>query len=232
MSRHTPRPSPSADEKPRFFRGFGRFSRAGARLASFLLGTVATAFWVPCSGCLVTEEITFEEEPNSPPVILTRSGQPEIGTNVWIDNSTQSEWQLRVQVRDENVDQPLEARWRIQTQDQMQPPFVSRPILGGTEPVRELDIFVDTAGLQLYECHRFELVVSGSFIPDRVEPPFFRIVLDEDDLAYASWEIWEGEGEILTPPESRLKIFDSCTAFEPLLSNETPLGPGAAGAGP
>jgi hypothetical protein len=159
----------------------------------------------------VTEEITFDGEPNLPPVILTRPGEPTIGSIVWVDSSTQSQWTLLVQVRDENVEQTLEARWRIRQQRDMQPPFVSRLIPGGSEPVRDLDIFVDTGGLTPYRCHRFELVVSGSFIPELTEPQFFDVVLpaNRSDIASASWWIWAGQGRD-TPDMNKLEIFDSC----------------------
>lgn len=181
--------------------------------------------WVPCSGCLVTEEFTFEAEPNVPPVLLSVAGEPKIGRIFWIDNSVQSQFELKVQVRDENVEQPLEAHVRIQHQDEMAPawaPPIAVPPAALGNPVRDLNIFIDTEGLQPYTCHLLELVVSGSFFPDVTEPELFQYVLpeDRDDLAFASWLIWEGEGPS-TLPADKLHIIESCEPFADMIGAET-----------
>jgi hypothetical protein len=227
MSRQTPRRASSADENQRVFRRFRGLNGSGARLASSLLGNVVTAIvWLSCGGCLVTDAITFDEEPNLPPIVLSKVGEPEIGSIVWIDKFAMPQWTLGVQVRDENLEQPLEAHWRIRTRDERSPRFHPLPVpsVAGS-PVRDLDLFIDTAGLQDYECHRLELVVSGSFIEGLTDPDSFAFVRPEHlyDLAFASWWIWEGEGRD-TPDASKLMIFDSCDAFEDLMAAEPTLG--------
>ena len=191
--------------------------RAGARLASLFCGTVITALLgVPCSGCLVTEEYTFEGEPDLPPVILGKAGFPEIGKIVWIDN-VRSEWRLQVQVRDENVGQELQAQWRVQHQEDMMPPFVVLDIPVSDGPIRELEIVVNTGNLLEYRCHRLELAVSGRFF-GWPEPEFFgRVPLgDEADVARALWWIFEGQGPDLTPPAQQAAINASCPTVENL----------------
>jgi hypothetical protein len=187
---------------------------------------VATAIlWALCGGCLVTEEIPFDEEPNLPPVILSKPGEPEIGSIIWIDKSALPQWMLRVQVRDENVEQSLEAHFRIRRQIEMYPRFDSLPVPSATgTPLRDLDIFVDTAGLRDYECHRLELVVSGSFIAGLTTPEDFQFVMSEDqsDIAFASWWIWEGEGRD-TPDANRLAVLESCVGFGEYLTAEPTL---------
>jgi hypothetical protein len=159
----------------------------------------------------VTEPITFETEPDLPPVILSKAGEPAIGRIVWIDKSMQSQWLLKAQVRDENVEQELEAHWRIVTEDEPLPEFQSRPVEVADQPVRDLEIYVGTDGLLDYRCHRFELAVSGSFLPFIGRSSFDRVALDdEDDVAYAVWWIWEGEGEALTPDDRKVAISNSC----------------------
>jgi hypothetical protein len=178
--------------------------------------------WVPCGGCLVTEDYTFEAEPNLPPVILSKAGEFAIGDHVWIDKSMLSEWRLQVQVRDENVEQPLEAHWRIVHEGDLTPPFERLPVQVADQPVRELEIFVPTEGLHDYACHSLELAVSGSF-QGFTAPMYFDTVLpgDESDVARAKWWIWEGEGEVLTPPANQLEIFNSCITVTVLTAGET-----------
>jgi hypothetical protein len=129
-------------------------------------------------------------------------------------------------VRDENVDQPLEAHVRIRHEADMVPEWAPPiPVPPSGNPVRDLTIFIDTDGLQFYTCHRLELVVSGSFLPDFIEPGAFQYVLpeDRDDLASAAWWILEGEGSS-TPDADRLRISRSCDAFAVLLAADTVMG--------
>jgi hypothetical protein len=170
----------------------------------------------------VTEEFRYDEEPNLPPTILSVPGWPQINTMHWVDSSTRSEFQLRVQVRDENVDQQLFAHIRIRRLADPTPRFREEEVLRNGMPVRDFDLFIDTTGLQQYECHRLELVVSGSFVRGFNQPLDFDRVPDglSDDRAYASWTILEGEGSN-TPDPEKLKIFNSCDAMENLLAPET-----------
>jgi hypothetical protein len=186
---------------------------------------VATAIlWALCGGCLVTEEIPFDGEPNLPPVILSTPGEPKIGSIVWINKSALPRWMLRVQVRDENVEQPLEAHFRIRRSSEMFAQFDSLPVPSATgTPLRDLDIFVDTASLHDYECHRLELAVSGSFIEEETSPETFQIVTDRSDIAFASWWLWEGEGRD-TPDANKLAVLESCAGFEEYLTAEPTLG--------
>ena len=174
----------------------------------------------PCSGCLVTGKHTFDEEPNSPPVILSKTGQPAIGKIVWIDN-VQPEWRFEVRVRDEDVDDVLEARWRVRHLDDLEPVFESREVRGSGSALRDLEVVVNTANLIEYRCHQLELVVSGSF-PGFTAPEFFDTVLpgDEDDVARAMWTIWEGQGPS-TPPALQGQIAASCETIVNLLGTET-----------
>lgn len=176
---------------------------------------------LPC-GCLVTDKQTFEGQPNSPPVILSKTGQPTIGMIVWIDN-VQPEWQLEVQVRDEDVDQVLQAQWRVWRVDDPDPMFDTLDDIERTgEPIRNLQIRVNTANLVNYRCHRLELLVSGSFI-GFTDPDFFGLVApgDEADVARASWLIWEGQG-LDTPPMQLAEIAQSCETIKGVMPGEAP----------
>jgi len=172
--------------------------------------------WVPCGGCLVTDEFHFQAEPNLPPVFVNRPGEPEIGEHIWIDNSVQSQRRLGVRIRDENVEQELELHWRIRQDREMVPEWAAVPVpTASGNPERDVDIFINADRLPRYTCQRLELVVSGSFIPELIEPEYFAFVVPEDrsDRGFALWWIWEGEG-IDTPDQNWLQIAKSCPALD------------------
>lgn len=222
MSRPTLRNNRLIGQKPGFFRMFPTRPRAGSGLASHPVGTFVTALCVAlCSGCLVTDEITFDDELDLPPVILNKPGfEPKIGGIVWIKKGRLPMWDVDVQVRDENVGQELAAHWRIVHEDDMAPGFSSTELLGGDQPVRDLKFPVQTDDLRDGECHRLELAVSSSFFPFRTAPMYFDFVPEgrEGDVAYAWWWIWEGDGEdSITDSEARTLVA-SCNAIESLLA--------------
>lgn len=170
------------------------------------------------SGCLVTEEITFDEEPDLPTVIVDApASKTPIGRIVWLDKSAQPSWDFVVKVRDENLSQELDAHYRVVTQDNDFPPFDSVELPGGGDSEeRELMLRVKSESLRVGECHRLELAVSAAFLGG-TKPVFFDEVLPgrEDDRAYASWTLWEGPGSMLATDLTRLA--QSCRAIEDLL---------------
>jgi hypothetical protein len=183
---------------------------------------VTALLGVPCGGCLVTGKHHFDEEPNSPPVILSKTGQPPIGSIVWIDN-VQPEWRFQVSVRNEEVDEELKARWRVVHQDETEPMFVERLVtLSAEGELRELEVVVNTANLIENRCHQLDLVVSGSFPALAMTPMNFDTVLmgDEDDVARARWMIWEGQGQATTPSEQLADIARSCPTNEDFINAE------------
>ena len=164
----------------------------------------------PSAGCLVTDEIMFESERNVPPVILDaadRSKAP-IRSHVWIDRSAVPKmWTVAVQVRDENIDQPLVARWRVvnDTEDV----YFDQLDLQPGQLLRDLSITVLTETLLLGKCARLDLVVSGSFIKSN-DPRYFDLTTagTPEDVAYARWWLWEGErGE---SAEAQAELLKSC----------------------
>jgi hypothetical protein len=195
---------------------------AGSRLASFPLSRAAlSAVLVACSGCLVTSTYEIPDPTNVPPIIQDDPASiAKIGSTIWLDSET-PQGTFRVRVRDEDTEQVLDARWRLVQQGVPLPAFTSLPPLPAGPLVRPLDFSV--AGTQLSDgkCHQLELAVSGNFWKDafgedRTDPIYFAEVTPEfeDDLALATWQIWEGKGSTQTTDDEKVRLLDSCNAKE------------------
>ena len=175
-------------------------------------------------GCLVTDQIEFETERNVAPMIFDGpSSVAKIGQTVWIDKASRTMLQLQVKVRDENVNEPLQARWRLVSKGDPVPQFESKDIPVSGEVVRDLAFDVQTGPLRDGECARIELVVSGSF-GKKTNGLYFADTTSEDDsdIDYAFWNIWEGEGQSRTSPEELGRLAASCPTNEMLLTPVTP----------
>ncbi|MDH5676479.1 MAG: hypothetical protein OEZ06_30445 [Myxococcales bacterium] len=188
------------------------------------------------AGCLITEDLRFEEESDVPPVVLdVADTRTPIGSSFWVDfysdTSTSTELKIDVLVRDENVEQDLWARWRVTTKTRMTPDFQPLPLPGDGVLKRDLQITVSQGDFREGECHRLELVVSGSFLdpedPQRgKDPNLFDYTIKADDLGYASWWIWEGTGAGTTEDSKKAALLASCDAIEDLvLSGSTEMQP-------
>lgn len=173
-----------------------------------------------CWGCLVTDKITFPTEPDIPPMILDAPAtDTPIGTTLWVNKATRTEVRLPVQVREDNLTEPLDAHWRVLSAGNDAPPFEVLPLPLG-QLLRDLDVVVQTSSLHMGECHRVELAVSGHFFPN-TKPAFFDLAPSDDEVAHASWTIWEGRGDSQATPEEKAKLIDSCNAIEALLMPAT-----------
>lgn len=214
MSRRTPRSRLAKVMKIPEMHAKPTQVRLGSALASWavrmlLLGLVSG----PGTGCLVTDEIMFENEPDFPPVILDALRPvARIGTHVWIDSSADIKtWPLDVRVHDENILQPLVAHWRVVADDTRKDPSFEEVKLPKGQLVRDLRILVQTEALELGTCHKLELVVSGSFFK-KLDPPYFEAVPDgaEADVAKAVW--WLLEGDMRAGAEEKARLIDTCNA--------------------
>jgi len=212
---------PSEDEKLKQVEALRDWGRLGAALARW--GGVLLCLAPLLPGCLVTDRIEFEVERNVPPVILDKPGtEYPIGEIVWIDrdppvdpSTAPNEWSFDVTVRDENVRDELEARLRVRTDREPNPDFTPNQVVQQTGAVnRTFKVTVDLGQLRTNECHRVELVVSGSFL-DRSEPLFFDVAQPPEDIGEASWIVWEGNGNP-TPAEAQA-ILSSCDAVDDFL---------------
>jgi hypothetical protein len=168
---------------------------------------IAALLTALCSGCLVTEPIDFPETVDYPPEILAGPNGPSIGAIIniiKIDHPTG--WQFTVRVRDQNVNQPLEAHVRIKRSLEDRPVFEPQFVQPGDRPERTLLVQVDTNALTSSRCHQLEIAVSGSF--GEVENGGFdSIPSGSTDLARASWWIWEGDTNVDAVLAS---VADSC----------------------
>lgn len=172
------------------------------------------------SACLVTDEIQFPEDVSYPPTIVDVPGAEIIGAIVWIDleGHPQNEWSFPIRIRDDNVDQTLDARYRVVPGGETLPLWTQDEIAPSGSPVREdYEVKVRFGDLKPGKCHRVELAVSGTFVKrSRPSPGLFHVTTDEDDLALVSWTIWEGTGASATTGEKALLI-DNCEAIDTFL---------------
>ena len=94
-----------------------------------------------------------------------------------------------------NVTEPLEARLRVRTHLNRTPQYKPEQVVQVTGDVdREFTVRFEMGDIKDGECHELQLAVSGSFLHrDPPNPGLFDITDDADDLALASWLIWEGK---------------------------------------
>ena len=171
---------------------------------------------VPLSGCLVTEQITFDEEADLPTVIVDAPGsKTPIGSIVWLDKSAAPSWDFKVKARDENLTQELTAHYRVVTQEDDTPEFESIPLKPVESELRDLTLTVKSETLRVGECHHLQLAVSAAFL-ESTRPVFDAVPPGrENDVAYATWWLWEGPGSMQATDLPRLA--QSCGAIEDLL---------------
>lgn len=205
-------------------RDFLRRSQLGPTLAvarGWTLGFAASVA-VLLSACLVTDPISFPEPESHPPTIIDSPGGVPIGSTFWIDlDEPVNEWELPVRIRDDDVAQALKARHRVRTEDEPEPEWSEVTIAPSGVPLREHKVELFRGDIKQGRCHHVELVVSGSFFPRDDRPAFFDAVLEVDDLASASWTIWEGPGELLTDQTEKALLVDSCDALADFLGQTT-----------
>ncbi len=172
-------------------------------------GALAVVLSALLSGCLVTSEIDFQVEENVPPLVLDKPGEEgTIGSVLWVDIDD-TNWELLVDVRDENIGQPVTARWRVQTEEQDEPEFKQAELAPSGTARRELRITLDQGDLVAGECHRLQLVVSSSFVEGST-PNRFDITSPVEDIGRANWWLWEGMGEASADPDEALRLINSC----------------------
>jgi hypothetical protein len=155
----------------------------------------------------VTDKITFPTEPNVPPTIYGAS-PADPGHFIWIDTTQRPMWTMVVKIRDENVLQPLMARWRLVKIGDLRTPFKQSDIPPSGVPERDLTFSVGSDRLLPSTCDRLDLAVSGEFYkPDETaDPKYFDDPRTTDDLAEVSWLVFEGSGEAADAK----RLLDSC----------------------
>jgi len=199
----------------------------GSRFASSLAQALVLAVVGLASGCLVTDPIEFERPSNNPPAFVVEyRPKLQVGDIKYVDNSRPASFSLRV--RDPDVTQALEARWRIFTRDDAQPPRQTIPLAATGALIRDVRIDIESTQLRADECHRVEVAVSSTFVtfagaPDN--PALFLETTDPDDVALFTFWIWEGD-ENSNDPE---KLVDTCPTTTYMPPAATVAGAGGAG---
>lgn len=168
------------------------------------------------SGCLVTDPIEFDRPANNPPAfVMERPPKLQLGEIKYLSaRDVPSGWKFTLRVRDQDVDQELEAQWRIVTGGTARKRKSTIIIPATGAQVRELTIPVDQGELDTDSCHRVEIAVSGSFVKpfegDMEDLTRFADVDVDDrfDIAMFTFWIWEGEPNANDPA----KLVETCGA--------------------
>jgi len=181
-----------------------RLRGTGLRVAT---GLSVVALWcaIPTlsSGCLVTQDIEFQEQEDTPPTFVFRPRSvPPIGETLTIDTDELSNQNITnltftAQVRDDNLQQPLQTQIRLRTLES--PSFIERAIIdrdgneipGTGAPVRDFEFSLSTTELKDLHCHQLELAVSGKFLDLTGEDRVFAFPARGGDVAIATWWLWE-----------------------------------------
>jgi hypothetical protein len=201
MSRQLQKNGSSTLKKLLILNGLRSWLRIGTGFAfSFIRVNYAFCLCLVMSGCLVTDEITFDTEENVPPVILdvqssnTRIG---IGDIVYFDVESPGTIEFEFRVRDENIGHPLEYRRKIlvpgsgtfvpneDTKDRIIPPSY--------EPIR---YYKDTIGNDAFErdsCYRIEVAMSLDFEYASSDLYRWNVPVEKDDVSETNWYIVTGE---------------------------------------
>jgi hypothetical protein len=209
----------NSDKKARLLKIAINFNRLpsirliGTRFAlSFIqLGYLCSLCFFLMNGCLVTDEIKFDDEPNVPPVLIDSPGnKTPIGDIIYFDYSSDltgtsiddaSDYappsiQFSLRVRDENVGQPLEARRNIFVQDVSGKfgPFgnniVSVPIVYSREQVRDIDFTIETGFFSDDTlCYRVELAVTSAFRNSVPNASNWSLPENDNDIAKTRWYV-------------------------------------------
>lgn len=154
----------------------------------FLASCVALA--AAATGCVTTNPVEFSAEQNFPPSVVSQPNAEyplrEIGQLNLDDPVETPELPLEVIVRDPNVEQTLEYRIFLDSEN---PPGTEFPIDDGEIlpeggfVEREETFTIPYSALTAGVCHKIELVVVGDFA-SFVEP---RRPVEEGDVDDATW---------------------------------------------
>lgn len=203
---------------------------AGARLALLLCGLLL-------AGCVVTNPIEFKNEVDVPPVILDDPTLPNGSIIKFekVEASAQSakEIVIDLQIRDDNVLLPLSIRTRITKADRstILSECPDKALARQGEPISYFPLTIPQALLNPGECHKVEVVVSGHFgdcYDDTARANrFFDVVSFDhpDDIARATYWIWEVGNNVLADPTAAQTLVNSCrdtVEYNPQVSGASP----------
>lgn len=162
------------------------------------------------TGCLVTEDLLFEGQEDVPPAFVFKPRSiPAIGATLLVDTDQlesegRTELTFELQVRDDNVLQDLETQIRLRTNEVVIKDVEPGVIRASGNAIRDVKFRFLAAELRDGQCHQLEFAVSGNFL-EFEEERIFAFPEVEDDLAIATWWLWETNADT-TPPVD----FDTC----------------------
>jgi hypothetical protein len=223
MSRISLASAPRCAKKRRDLAALGRGAGAGARLASrtFWNAVLTALFAVTYSGCVVTDPVKFQNEVDVPPVILDDPSLPNgsiIKFQKELDPNAPGakEININLTVRDDNVNQPILVRTRITKADNTvilsQCPDAQLARQG--VPLSYYTLTIPQGSLKTGECHKVEVVVSskfeGCYKNDDTQNSHFDVVANPDDIARATYWIWEVGNNVLDSAAASKILVNSC----------------------
>jgi hypothetical protein len=207
MSRRTPASWRLLGESARDFGMFEFGARLAATVGFLLAGVLA-------SGCLVTDQAQLDPTPKTPPIVL--AVDYPLGSILRVNTNQVNEVRIPLRIRDENTQEVLKTRFRINTGSKTGAYKCPEPTLPGIgELVRPWEIVIGSTLLERGACSLVEFVVSSSFVPCEKHPDVFDITTPVDeDLGRATFWIWETSTDPLTNPTAARALIDTCPAFD------------------
>jgi hypothetical protein len=218
MSRRRPHRGWGKNQNAFYFNMLGLLQRDGTKNASIFIGGLLP-ICIMLTGCLVTERVELEDKNFPPSFVDIPSSPTPIGALIVVNRADFTktepiEINFELQVRDENIDQELIARYQISTRNQPNasdpestPPQERPPIGGSGLLLRKLALPIQFSPSPLGQCYRLDLLVTSEFAnkPDTWEDPAL-----DGDLARAKWLIaFKAEAG-----KEEADIFESCPRKE------------------
>jgi hypothetical protein len=241
MSRHRIAGFSAGGGRPSFF---GR-SGFGARFAALFAhaprwGAYASVYTglfalLTTSGCLVTDQIELPPVPQSPPIVsLTDYDDDGI---IVFNRDANNEMLMELQVRNEDVTEPLKMRWRIAS-GELPPGAPSRYYTCPEPEVMRTGVLTRTAQLNIVatnfnrgKCSRVDVIVSGSFKtcrPDRDDDGWDITTQDDDDADIGRLSFWVWATDSVNDPFLRQDVAQQLAASCLTVDYRAPVPTGTA----
>lgn len=173
------------------------------------------------SGCLVTDQIDLPAVPQSPPVVSLKDYDD--GENlILFERSIEKELVVNLEIRDEDLTEPLRARWRIVSKERppgspMREYSCPEPLIPGTGSLkRDHKLTIFSSSLAAGKCSRVDFIVSASFkdCDGNDDWDDTTQVDDDSDVGRLSFWIWDVSGQPLIMPDTALALTMSCPVVD------------------
>jgi hypothetical protein len=186
------------------------------------------------SGCLVTDAIEPPVEPQTPPE-LSSIDYP-VGSVIQINTAPGTgitELVIPMQVRDDDINEELKIRWRIDSQSL--PDFGSRmldykcpeikiPVSGQAR--RDWSVPISAGAFPAGACSRLEFAVSSTFYDCGQFPQRWDDTTVPGDVGHAVYTVWEVSRDPVNDSGAALDLLRSCPTRQ-YITNRPTAGAGA-----